>query len=223
VGGAVSRAQQRRPACAGTDRKGRVGGAVSGVGRWRPTGFGSDTPITNAATPAANTLTKSRTPIERELRGGQPARIRGPLLAPKVLWPHLLRPRGRSLPPARPAAWPYLQGRVGGNTSLKCNAGRQSALAATDAATKGQRMRLGHSSRGAWRLCRCTLAAGAHFFVQLPAVPVHLGCKHGACGASLSHPPAQRLGALGGGWAGNTSPNAAVTAGVLLQPEAQRQ
>jgi hypothetical protein len=135
VGGAVSRAQQRRPACAGTDRKGRVGGAVSGVGRWRPTGFGS-----------GMCFTKS--------------------------------------PQVRPS----------------------------------------DGSSGAWRLCRCTLAAGAHFFVQLPAVPVHLGCKHGACGASLSHPPAQRPGAaLGGGWAGNTSPNAAVTAGVLLQPEAQRQ
>ena len=157
VGGAVSRAQQRRPACAGTDRKGRVGGAFARATQGEPKCFGSDR-----------------------------------------------------------------KGRVGGAVS-GVGRWRPTGFGSGMCFTKSPQVRPSDGSSGAWRLCRCTLAAGAHFFVQLPAVPVHLGCKHGACGASLSHPPAQRLGALGGGWAGNTSPNAAVTAGVLLQPEAQRQ
>jgi hypothetical protein len=148
------------------------------------------------------------------------------------------------LGPTRPAAW-RSWGRVGGAVSRatqgepKCfgsdrkgrvggavsGVGRwlPTGFGSGMCFTKSPQVRPSDGSSGAWRLCRCTLAACAHFFAQLPAVPVQLGCKHGACGASLSHPPAQRLGALGGGWAGNTSPNAAVTAGVLLQPEAQRQ
>ena len=98
MGGVVSAVQQRGPTCAGNERGGRAGTPPE-LRNWRPMRVGRGRCFSNRATSAARECTQGqRTPI--------PARLGGECAV-----------RALALPPARPAVWPRLRGRVGGNAS----------------------------------------------------------------------------------------------------------
>jgi hypothetical protein len=171
----------------------------------RPTFFGSDRTVTNRATSAASKLTESCNHWRPEPQGGQrsghqscgcgfhctlaagatPVRLVSPTHPPCGLAP-LLGAGG----------WEYL---------LSCHNGGRCALAATQPPTIGQRVRptsaFGKRSffrSGTWR----PMSSAQELCFPLPKQP---GRQRSTRRATLSHPPALRLGApFGGGWVGQS-------------------
>jgi hypothetical protein len=89
---------------------GRVGGDVSGARKWRPKCFGAKRCSNNRATPAADALPKrviaagSRAP-RRPVGRSRETPAHPPLFGARAPWPVVVLPRGKALPPARPAGW----------------------------------------------------------------------------------------------------------------------
>jgi hypothetical protein len=195
---------------------GANGRAVSGAQRGRPACFGSYIRPNNGATSAANKRSRA---AQLRARCHIPANA---LSARVMACPcqSTLAATGalqRLVSPTRPPCGLAIASGAGGRGSFSsatktANARWQPQMLQQKRTTSGQ-----ITASKTLAPCRCTLAAGAYFFVQLPAVPVQLGCRHGACGAGLSRPPALRLGALGGGWGFCSSDTA--RAKVLWQRE----
>ncbi len=132
---------RRRPTCFGSDRKGRVGGAVSRAQQWRPVRAGSGRTVTNRTTSAASKLIESCNHWRPEPQGGQrsghqscgcgfhctlaagatPVRLVSPTHPPCSLAPPYGGGRAGIPPELQP--WPPMcfgsgtKGRAGGNTS----------------------------------------------------------------------------------------------------------